>query len=145
VEAEVKLGWIILANYAEDTNGLLYVAGGGWDTLNVPAPLEGAPEGVFAAIQGTLVVRILFHQTEADRQHSFAVTLVGEDGDEVGRLEGAVRVDRTPGLPAGWDQNVNLVIPLRGVALPRPGLYRLSVLVDDQHLGDQPFRVIKGY
>ena len=54
-------------------------------------------------------------------------------------------VDRIRGLPIGWPQNVNLPIPLSGVPLPRAGLYSISLAVDDQHVGDRPFRILKGY
>jgi hypothetical protein len=141
----VKLDWMGLANYAEDQGGLLYVMGGGWDTMTAHAPLEGAPEGVFAVIQGTLVIRLLFHQSETDRDHRFRVVIADEDGTEVGGLEGSVRVNRIRGLPVGWDQNVNLVIPLTGLGLPRAGSYVITLLVNDQFVGDRPFRVIKGY
>jgi hypothetical protein len=135
----------MLANYAEDNNGLLYVQGGGWDTINATAPLEGAPPNVFIAIQGFLVIRLLFHPTETGREHQFAVDITDEDGGQIGHIEGGAKIARTPGLPPSWEQNVNLVLSLTGVGLPRPGLYNISVLVDGQHLGDQPFRVIKAY
>lgn len=141
----MRLGSMMLANYAEDNNGLLYVQGGGWDTINVAAPLQGAPDNVFTAIQGFLVVRLLFHASETNREHRFKVQITDEDGGDVGTIDGGAQVQRTPGLPPSWDQNVNLVLPLTGIGLPRPGLYNISVLVDDQHIGDQPFRVIKAY
>jgi hypothetical protein len=32
-----------------------------------------------------------------------------------------------------------------GISLPREGNYRLNLLVNDQFVGDRPFRVLKGY
>jgi hypothetical protein len=136
---------MMLANYAEDNNGLLYVQGGGWDTINAVAPIQNAPDNVLTVIQGFLVIRLLFHPSETGREHSFAVDITDEDGGQVGRIEGSANIARTPGLPPSWDQNVNLVLPLTGVGLPRAGLYNISILVNAQHLGDQPFRVIKAY
>jgi len=136
---------MMLANYAEDNGGLLYVQGGGWDTITVSAPIQNAPENVFAVVQGFLVVRLMFHPTETEREHTFEAIIADEDGQELGRGGGAVNVARVPGLPPGWDQNVNIVIPLTGLGLPRPGLYSIAVLVDGRHLGDQPFRVIKAF
>lgn len=141
----MDLEWMILANYAEANNGLLYISGGGWDTVTVSAPLQGAPENVFTTLQGTLVIRLNFHQTEAGREHAFAVAFVDEDGSEIGKVEGGVRVDRFPGLPPAWPTNVNLPIPLTGVPIPRAGLYTISLQVDGRHIGDRPFRVLKGY
>lgn len=142
----MNLDWMMLCNYAESApNGLLYITGGGYDTITVNAPLEGAAQGVFAVMQGTLVIRLLFHQTETDREHEFQVVISDEDGQQIGKAEGNVRVDRIRGLPVGWPQSVNLPIPLTGIALPRAGLFTISVSVNDQHVGDRPFRVIKGY
>jgi hypothetical protein len=95
-------------------------------------------------LQGTLVIRLLFHQTETG-DHSFTLTIVDEDGNEVGKADGSLRVERTRGLPVGWPQNVNIPIPLAGIALPKQGLYTMSLQVDNQHVGDRPFRVLKGY
>lgn len=141
----MNLEWMLLANYAEVNNGLLYISGGGWDTITVSAPIEGAPEGVFTIVSGTLVIRLNFHATEADREHQFAVTFVDEDGGQIGKAEGGARVDKIRGLPPGWPQNVNIPIPLTGFQVPRPGLYTISLQVNGQHVGDRPFRVLKGY
>ena len=144
---DVKLDMMMLANYAEVTpSGLLYVAGGSWDTTTVNAPLpDGAPEGAVTLLNGFLAVRILFHVTETDREHRFALTIMDEDGGEAARLEGELRVDRSPDLPPGWDHGVNMAIGLTGIAVFRFGLYTISLQVDGQHLGDRPFRVLRGY
>lgn len=141
----MNLEWMLLANYAEAPTGLLYIMGGGWDTVTVNAPLEGAPPNVFAVMSGTLVVRLNFHATETGRDHSFEMTIMDEDGGQVAKAEGSARVEKTPGLPPGWMQSVNLTLPVNGVPLPRAGHYTISIQVDGQHLGDKPFRVIKGY
>jgi hypothetical protein len=33
----MDLSWMLLANHAESPNGLLYLSGAGWDTVNVEA------------------------------------------------------------------------------------------------------------
>jgi hypothetical protein len=139
----MNLEWTLLANYVESQGGLLYIAGGG--TITVSAPLEGGPPGVFAVMRGGLVIRLNFHPTETGRDHTFTVTIMDEDGVSVGTAEGSVRVDRTPGLPPGWLENVNIALPLMGIGLPRPGLYTISIQVNGQHVGDRSFRVLKGY
>lgn len=141
----MKLDWLGLANYAEDRAGLLYVMGGGWDTIHVGAPVQGMPEGVFTVIQGYLVIRLLFHPTETDREHTFRVTVMDADGAQLGAIDGGMRVDRSSGLPANWDQNVNIVLPLSGFPLPREGNYVINLQVDGQFIGDRPFRVLKAY
>ena len=141
----MKLEWMALANYAEDQGGLLYVVGGGWDTVSVQAPIEGAPDGVFAVIQGTLVVRLLLHTTETGLNHSLSFEIVDEDGQQIANASGDFRVERNVGLPIGWDQSANFVFPLTGIPLAKPGNYTINLRVGDELLGDRPFRVLKLY
>lgn len=141
----MQVTWTLLANYADDAGGLLSIQGGGWDTVTVNAPLQNAPSNVFTVIRGYFVGRIAFHQTEVGRAHSFAAVIMDEDGAEVARAEGEVNVSKVAGLPPAWPQNVNLIVPLTGVPLPKPGQYTISLLVDGSHAADQPFRVIKGF
>lgn len=142
----MELDFMLLTNYAEvGGNGLLYMSGAGWDTITVGAPIPEAPADVFAMMQGTLVIRLLFHSTETGREHGVGVTITDEDGSEINKLEAQVRVERTPGLPPTWSQPLNLPVLLTGVALPRPGHYRINLVVNGQFVGDRPFRVIKGY
>jgi len=140
----MRLDWTLLANHAEVSQGLLYVAGGGWDTVNVTGPPpETASPGTVAVLQGTLVVRLLFHATETDREHTFTITLIDADGSEEAKIEGTVDVARVPEIPPGWDHGVNLALPLTGMPVRTFGLYTFSVQVDGQHVGDRPFRVIE--
>jgi hypothetical protein len=135
-----------LANYAEDHGGLLYVAGLGFDTINVQAPIEGAPPGVFTVIQGMLVVRLLLDSTtETGRNHQLRMEIVDEDGQQVASGGGEFRAERTVGLPIGWDQGANAVIPLTGIPLPNPGNYTINLFINDKLVGDRPFRVLKLY
>lgn len=140
-----RVGFTLLTNYAEDNGGLLYLQGGGWDTITVNGPLENGPEGAFTLIRGFFVARLQFHPTEAGREHSFTVVIVDADGGEVLKVEGNLQVGRAPGLPASWMQSVNIILPLTGAPLPKPGLYRISLLINGSHEADHPFRVIKAY
>ena len=42
-------------------------------------------------------------------------------------------------------QGANLVFPLTGIPLPRPGSYTINLSVDEEFIGDRPFRVLKAY
>jgi hypothetical protein len=142
----VKLDLMMLTNYAEVApNGLLYIAGGGWDTITVQGPIEGAPEGVFAAMQGALAIKLLFHMTETERRHAFEVTIMDNDGAEIAKSAGEFDVPKNDDLPPQWLQNLNIVLPVTGIALPREGHYVVNLTVNGQWLGDAPFRVIKHY
>jgi len=142
-----KLDWMLLANYAESPpgGGLIYIIGGGIDTVTVQAPIEGAPPGVQAGINAYLCIRVLFHITETNREHSLEVEVIDEDGGSVAKVQGTMRVDRVVGLPASWEQGTNVVLPLIGLGLPKFGVYTINVSVNGAHLGDRPFRVLKGY
>lgn len=141
----MKLEWIGLANYAENVNGLLYMSGGGWDTLTVHSPLEGVPEGIFALMQGSLVVRLLLSTTETNREHTIGFEIIDEDGAIVMKAEAKTHIPAQVGLPIGWDQGVNYVFPLAGIPLPKPSNYTINLSVDGEFLGDRPFRVLKAY
>ncbi len=142
---------MMLANYAEDNNGLLNVTGGTWDTLHVQAPLQ-APPGTFppdktpvAIMQGYLVIRLLFHVTETGRLRKLRVVIMDADGADIAALEAEASVQKMEDLPKGWLQGVNAILPVAGIPLPKFGQYSIAVLVDDQHLGDIAFRVEKRY
>jgi len=147
----MKLDYMILANYAEAPAGLglVNMLGGGWDTINVTGPIEHVPPGlppdIVAIVQGSLAARVLFHPTEVGKDRALRIVIVDEDGGEVGKIEGQFRADKQPGLPPGWQQGVNMVFGLTGIPLRRFGLYRISLLLDEQHLGDREFRVLKLY
>ena len=71
---------MMLANHAEaPPNGLLYVSGGAWDTVNVSEPPPpDVPRGVITFIQGVLVIRLLFHRTETATTYPFRVSIMDE-------------------------------------------------------------------
>ena len=138
----MKLDWMILANHVEVQNDLLYVAGGGWDTINVVARAPEAPAEVAAVMQGYVAIRLQIHQTETDKEHSFELTILDQDGGEAAKASGEFRMERSSDIPEGWLQNVNIVIPLSGIALPRDGLYTINLDVNNQWVGDRRFRVV---
>jgi hypothetical protein len=146
----MEVSYAMLANYAEENSGLLYLQGGNWDTMTVGQPLPpgllppGAPENALGAIRGFYVARLSFHPTEVG-QHSFEIEIVDEDGGEVVKVGGQVNVQPNPSLPPTWNLPVNLIVPLTGVLVPKAGLYRISLKVGTTHQNELQFRVIKGY
>ena len=139
---------MLLANHAEaPPNGLLYLSGAGWDTINVGAELpEGAPGDVVAFVQGVLVIRLRFHHTEAGTEFPFDVVFVDEDGGAIARIDGtvtAVPPDRDE--PPTWDRAAHVIAGLHGLPLPRFGEYRIHLRVNREHKGDLPFRVVRRF
>jgi hypothetical protein len=144
----MRLGAILLANYAEAHTGALTIVGGGWDTIDVTAPVtmpeQNGPAPV-AVMQGTLAVRVMLSPEEVGRRHPFAIRLLDIDDVEVARIDGDLGAERPPGYPASWDQGVNMAFPLNGLGLPNFGLYRFVFEVDGEQLGDARLQVIKRY
>jgi hypothetical protein len=141
----VNVEWAMLANYAEDNGGLLNLQGATWDTVTVGSPLVGGPPNVFAMARGFYVARLGFHSTETGRTHEFELRVVDADGAEIAKLEGEADVQRAPNIPLAWPTSVNLIVPVTGLPLPKPGEYSFHLLLDSAHQHSLPFRVIKGY
>lgn len=146
----MQLDLFTLARYAEAQGDLLNIIGAGWDTLHVteaPQPMPGVTtrpnvQVPAAVLGGTLVARLKCHAiTETNREHTFTVTLVDEDGGQVGQIGGQFNAARAEGVPVGWPQNVSLIVPL-ALPLPRFCSYTWSMEVGGQHVGDLSFRVV---
>lgn len=142
----MELAWMMLANHAEAPNDLLYMAGGAWDTVNVtaPPPPDTAPD-VVTFVRGMLVIRLLFHATETDTDYPMRISIVDEDGGETGNVDGEVRAMAQPDVPPTWLHAANIIVDLSGLPLKRFGEYRINLLVNREHKGDLPFRVVKRY
>ena len=140
---------MMLANYAENNNGLLNVSGASWDTIEARGPMTAAQPTTeplpVAIFQGFLVARLLLHPSETDKEYDLTVAVTDADGKDVARLEARTRIDKVESLPTGWLQGANVIVPLTGVPLPRFGHYSIVLQVDHHHLGDVIFRVVKKY
>lgn len=110
-----------------------------------PPRSPDAPEGVVAAMQGTLVIRLSYHPTEAGNEYPLRVTVVEEDGREIANIQADVTAQTADDAPRTWTQGVNVILPLSGLPLPRFGEYRINVYLNREHKGDLPFRVAKRY
>jgi hypothetical protein len=143
----MRLDGFMLANYAESPTGALTMVGGGWDTVNVtapPDPVDGVEDTPVATLQGALVVRLMLRPEETGRPHPFVISLTDDD-TELARIEGELGAERAPELPASWEQALNMTFPLTGLALPNFGLYRFTLTVDDDDLGEARMQVIKRF
>ena len=87
---------ILLADYAQEINGKLYVMGGGWSITNSgPGPMA-------------IAVKIEVPWNQANRKHDFDLSLLDSDGqpmvsaeDQPITMSGEFEVGRPPGLIAG--------------------------------------------
>ena len=135
----MRLDWALLANAAEGPpNGLVYILGAGIDTLwreQFPAPFGGA-----------LVLRLLSSRIESDRAHKVEVHCVDEDGAPGLNQPLVLNLPPRPVPPEhphGWDLASNIVVNLAGVAIPKAGLYRFEILIDNQQVRSLPFRAVQ--
>jgi hypothetical protein len=133
VPAELKS--LILCDFAQIREGLLFVQSGGLTRLVAPSfPAK------FACHVATLV---WLPPNEAGTAHEMVMKVKSA---ATARLTATVKVallETTPpsGLLPGEGRQVPIVVPLAAVSFPAPGEYDLQVEVDDQFAGDISFRV----
>jgi hypothetical protein len=127
---------MLLCDAAEETNGKLYILGGGWTHLLKP----NIPTNMALAI----VVRVPWD--EAGKQHKLEVSLLKEDGEAVllndnpVKVEGAFEVGRTAGVKPGRELVAPVAIQFSGLVLS-PGEYTWQLLVDGEPGATAPFAV----
>jgi len=122
----MKLDWAMLANFAEVREGLVFVVGGGIDTVNtaqLPAPLNA-----------TILVRLLLHRTEANKQHTLELEITDEDGNSVAKVQAGFMVANNPDLPVGWDIPGMFALNVHGLQLSKEGRYAIEISADNVHL-----------
>jgi hypothetical protein len=134
----VDVDALFLANAAESQSGLLYVLGGAWTRCWPP---EGQTYPYDRPIPIVVVVRIPWADTNV--QHTFRVEVFDDDRQSViGPAKGEFRVGRPPDLTDGASQVLAITITPT-VKLSRPGLYHISVSVDDVELKAIEFEAIE--
>ncbi len=115
----MRLDLMMLASSASVQGNLINLANGGWDTLTIQSPmrdpagepvLDGNGDEVVATLQGFIVIRLLFHVTELDRKHTFTLTIMDEDGGQIGSADGEIDIPHDANLPVGWDQPLPMAI-----------------------------------
>jgi hypothetical protein len=121
----VELTTALLCDHVQVRDGLVFIVAGGITRLR----RASYP----AALGAGLAIMIELDQIEAEHPHQFALVIIGEDGEEVGRVEAEIQVGDREGAYAGENVQVPLAIDLSGASLPKPGAYELRVYVDGQH------------
>jgi hypothetical protein len=133
--AELKS--LILCDFAQIREGLLFVQSGGLTRLVAPSfPAK------FACHVATL---IWLPPHEAGSAHEIVMKVKAAS---TAKLTATVKValhETAPpaGLQPGEGRQVPIVVPLAAVSFPSPGEYDLQVEVDEQFAGDISFRVAK--
>jgi hypothetical protein len=132
----MELDFAFLADAADVASGKLFVMGGAFDTIYVPA---------FPATHPALavVMRLLLGPLDLDRKHNLEILLLDADGRQVAAVQGELMVPKSPESPAGWKQAVILPLRFFNVPFKQTGHYSIEILADGNMLKAIPLRVIQ--
>ena len=115
----------LLCDHAQVRDGLLFVLSGG---------ISRVMRDSFPATMGTCLALVLeFESAETDLAHQLQILVVGEDGEEVARMDAEVQIDGTDRARLAENLQLPISVDLRVAPLERPGAYELHVYVDAEH------------
>ena len=80
-----------------------------------------------------LVARLGAELGEYGQTRNFTVKLLDEDGSQVMDVSGQFQ---TPKGERGRKPEVNIILELKDVVFPKPGMYQFVILVDKDHKGE---------
>jgi hypothetical protein len=131
--------FVMLADFAEEINGKLYVMGGGWSRVVMATP----------NVSMSLTGKVFVPWDQANRRMPLSVRLFDADGHEVGfgdprqfvRLEGDFEVGRPPGLVPGTEIDAPLSFRFNDLPLT-PGRYRWQLTIANEDVADASFDVV---
>ena len=131
----MELDFAFLADAADVSMGKLFVLGGAFDTIHVPA---------FPATHPVLavVLRLLLSPHDLDRKQALEVLLLDADAHHIASAKGELLVPKSPNSPQGWKQTV--ILPLRFFNIPfkEQGHYSIEILADGKMAKAIPLRVL---
>jgi len=132
----MRLNYAFTATAAEFTpaDGRVWVLGGDYDTVSVPAFPVSIPSI-------TVVMKFLLEPSECEIPHNLRVELLDSDGNRVRepfiQTFASPRNQAAPGRAAGSGFVLNMPDTLFGAA----GDYSFRILVDDHELGSIPLHM----
>jgi len=132
----MDLEWLILGDFAQVVGNKLYLQGGGWDRLTVNT---GFPTQWGIGIAASFIVP----WNETDQTHSTSIEIVTDDGAQLAKIEGQLRVGRPADIPAGQAQRSQMAGNI-GLSLDKPGTYSIVAFIEGQEVGRTVFNVVKG-
>jgi hypothetical protein len=131
----VKIDYVMVCDAAQAVGGKLYVLGGGWDRLMMPA-FPGHPPVPFAVVFG---INVPWNLT--NRPFTFAIQILDSDDGLVQEIAtGEFEVGRPPGTRPGVSQRVPFACPANP-EFPEPGRYVVRVLLKGERAGETSFEV----
>jgi hypothetical protein len=123
----MELDYLVLADVVSPrADGKLDLHGIGWDTIFASSAPATHP-------RMDVAVRFLLSPHEVETGHQVVLTLVGEDGQELGRMVadiGPMPAEERAQVPAGRRIGIGLVLNMASVTFPAFGAYQLVVTWD---------------
>ena len=121
----IELTTALLCDHAQVRDGLLFVLSGG---------VSRVMRDSFPAAMGTCLALVLeLDRIEAERAHQLEIVVVGEDGEDVARMEAEVSVESTSAAKPAEAIQMPFAVDLRAAGIGKPGAYEIRVYVDGQH------------
>jgi hypothetical protein len=123
----MELDYLVLADVISPRpDGKLDLHGVGWDTIFAGVVPASHP-------RMDVAVRFLLSQQEVEAEHTVVLALVGEDGQELARINAQIAPapeEQRAVIPAGRKLGIGLVLTLASVVFPSYGAYQLVVTWD---------------
>jgi len=132
----VELTTAMIADGAHVADGKLYILGGQWDRLTVPAFPAAHP-----SMAVVLVIRVEY--TEALETHRLNVELVLDGKQQGVRATGELATGHAPTQARGAPSFVSLALPFSNVAFEAPGRHEWVVTIDEHEVGRLPIDVVQ--
>lgn len=135
--AEITALSFFVADHAVSIDGRLFVNGGYWNRVLLPAFPHMLPP---ISVAG--VFEIPFNAYHVD--HNFVVGLRDADGQPLGfRVDGSFRVGAAVDLRYGDPSLVPFAVPVNGLLLHTPGDYTFTLSVGGRELTTYAFRAMQ--
>lgn len=133
----MEVDYLMLADYAEATNGKIYIQGGGWDRLTVNSLFPYSRTCGIA-----LGIRVAWEETNF--RHQLRLAVLNEDAQmEVAVVEGEFEVGRAPGLTPGLSQVVPVAFN-QPLSFAQPGSYSVHLSLKGEEVRAIGFTVVAG-
>lgn len=140
-----------LADSVVNSDGKLYVQGGGWNVIHTTTlPFRQPRIGI------AVIIRVPY-QLATSEAHKFEVRLEDADGTllsladappgahvpdgKIRRIGGDFPIGRPPGVLPGDEQSVAIAVNLDGLQFEREGAYRFAISIDGRDLRQLRFRI----
>lgn len=133
----MELDHMVLADVVSPRpDGKLDLHGVGWDTIFAASVPASHP-------RMDVAVRFLLSQQEVSSSHTVVLALIGEDGQELAKLEAVVAPlapEQIAQITAGRKIGIGIVLTLASIVFPSYGRYHLAVTWDGTE-ARQPLRL----